>query len=694
MNDLLLQSALRAHQAGNRAEAARLCRELLRAEPKNFNALSLLAFVQFQNGQFEEAERLIGEAIRINPRSLEALYSRGCVLQNLHRQEEALVCFDQALALNPQFLEALLLRGVVLMGLKRHAEALASFDAALALKSGDAETWNNRGNALLELNRLSEALASFDQAVALRPNHADVWNNRGAALQRLQRHGEALDSFCKSLAIKPDNVQALSNRGGLLIVLKRFEDAIPDYEKVLKLEPDYPYAPGNLLQCRLHCCDWRNLELEKSAVGHGLEAGKPVITPFQFIASCPSAAEHLRSARLWVEHESTVRSALWRGERYDHRKIRIAYLSADFKMHATAFLMAGVFESHDRSRFETIAVSFGADDKSAMRARLEAAFDRFIDVRNLSDTEVAELLRKLEIDLVIDLKGYTAEGRPGILAHRPAPVQAHYLGYPGTMAADYVDYMIADKIVIPDEHRRYYSEKIAYLPDSYQCNDSKRRIASRVPRRMEMGLLEDAFVFCCFNNSYKFSPDIFDLWMRLLKSVDNSVLWLLQDNSTATRHLCREAHARGVSPERLIFAARTTPEEHLARQSLADLFLDTLPCGAHTTCSDALWAGVPVATVSGATFAGRVAASLLNTIGLPEMVSGSLEAYEKLVLKLARDPSALATIRARLAQNRETHPLFDTKRSTRHLEAAFQEMWTRYQRGEKPGDFYVPRASS
>ena len=692
MNDLLLQSALKAHQAGNRAEVARLCRELLCTDPKNFNALYLLGFVEFQNGQFEEAERLLGEAIRVNPRSLEALYNRGCVLQSLHRQGEALVCFERALALNRQFLEALLRRGIVLMALKRHADALASFDAALALKSDNAETWNNRGNALLELDRLTESLASFDQAVALKPNHADVWNNRGVALRRLQRHGEALDSFTKALSIKPDDVRALSNRGGLFILLRRFEDAVSDYEKVLRLDPDYPYAPGNLLQCRLQCCDWRNLESEKAAVLQGLEARRPVITPFQFVAWGSSAAEHLRSARLWLEHEGAALSAPSRREKYRHRKIRVAYLSADFRMHATAFLMAGVFESHDRSRFETTAVSFGADDHSAMRARLEAAFDRFIDVRNSSDSEVAELLHEREIDLVVDLKGYTADGRPGILARRPAPVQAHYLGYPGTMAADYVDYIIADKIVIPDEHRRHYTERIAYLPDTYQCNDSKRAIA-RVPRRREAGLQEDAFVFCCFNNGYKFSPEIFDVWMRLLQRVDNSVLWLLQDNSAAMRNLCREADARGVSPERLVFAARLAPEEHLARQSLADLFLDTMPCNAHTTCSDALWAGVPVVTVSGGTFAGRVAASLLNAIGLSELVSDSLEAYERRVLKLARTPSALATIRAKLAQNRETCPLFDTKRFTFHLEVALEEMWARHQRGEEPRDFHVPPAS-
>ena len=352
-----------------------------------------------------------------------------------------------------------------------------------------------------------------------------------------------------------------------------------------------------------------------------------------------------------------------------------------------------MFEHHDKSRFETIAVSLFADDGSEMRGRTRAAFNGFIDAERKTDVEIAGFLRQMEVDIVIDLMGFASGCRPGILALRPAPVQVSYLGYPGTMGASYVDYIIADRIVIPDEHRSFYTEKIAILPDTYQCNDAKRRIAERTPSRAEAGLPAEGFVFCCFNDPSKITPEIFDVWMRLLQRVDNSVLWLLQDNSAAMRNLCREADARGVSPERLVFAERLAPEEHLARQSLADLFLDTLPCNAHTTCSDALWAGVPVVTVAGATFAGRVAASLLNAIGLSELVSDSLEAYERRVLKLARTPSALATIRAKLAQNRETHPLFDTKRFTFHLEAALEEMWARHQRGEEPRDFHVPPAS-
>jgi predicted O-linked N-acetylglucosamine transferase (SPINDLY family) len=382
-------------------------------------------------------------------------------------------------------------------------------------------------------------------------------------------------------------------------------------------------------------------------------------------------------------------ASLWNGERYQHDRIRLAYLSADFHEHATAYLMAELFEAHDRARFETTAISFGPDSNDGMRARLSAAFGRFIDVRNRGDREVAALLRKLEIDIAVDLKGFTAGARAGILSHRAAPVQVNYLGYPGTMGADFIDYILADRFVIPEEHYACYTEKVVYLPDTYQVNDSKRVIAERTPTRAEVELPDTDFVFCCFNNNYKITPEIFDCWMRLLNEVQGSVLWLLADNATASRNLRREAEARGVAPERLVFAPRVKLEDHLARQRLADLFLDTLPFTAHTTGSDALWAGLPLLTCHGTTFPGRVAASLLNAVGLRELIAYSLEEYEALALKLATSPAMLNDIRARLAQNRHTHSLFNTDRFRRHIEAAYTTMWERYQRGEPPESFAV-----
>ncbi|MGP1609654.1 MAG: O-linked N-acetylglucosamine transferase, SPINDLY family protein, partial [Burkholderiales bacterium] len=402
-----------------------------------------------------------------------------------------------------------------------------------------------------------------------------------------------------------------------------------------------------------------------------------------------SAAEQLQCARTYAARKYPVISPLWVGERYRHDRIRIAYLSADFYLHATSHLMVELFERHDKMHFEVSAWSFGPDTRDAMRARLQKSFEQFHDVRIQSDTEVAALLRAQEIDIAIDLKGFTDGCRPAIFARRVAPIQVNYLGYPGTTGADYMDYIIGDAEVIPEGHDDFYSERVVRLPDSYQVNDSKRVISGRVPGRAEAGLPESGFVFSCFNNSYKITPEVFAVWMRLLQRVEGSVLWLLEDNAAASRNLRLEAEAMGVRADRLVFAPRLLPPDHLARHRLADLFLDTLPCNAHTTASDALWAGLPLLTCRGHAFPGRVAASLLRAIGLPELITDSLADYEALAFRLATTPALLADIQSRLAQNKTTHPLFDIDRYRRHIESAYITMHERYQRGEVPQGFSV-----
>ena len=762
MSQALLESALRLQRAGRLAEAAEIYAQVLRAEPRHFDALHGLGIIRYQTGRLEEAERLIGEAAAVNPNAANAFYNRACLLHRLNRLDEALASFDRAVAIKPDYVEALVNRSMVLATLNRHDAALASLDTVVALRPNIAEAWNNRGAALFALGRLDDALASYDRATALKPEYAEAWKNRAIVLLLLQRIDEALSAFDRAaalaprdpdiqlrradllfqlnraaeaarayeayLALKPDDASAWNRRGtalqqerrrpdalacydkaialapgdmsarlnraNLLFELERFEDAANDYQAVRDGDPNCPaYVTGYMTLCRLHGCDWRTLKGERARIGALVEAEQFVLDPIGNIVLFDSPEKQLAFARVWATQKYRAATVpLWDGEVYHHDKIRVAYLSADFRTHATALLMAGVFEAHDRARFETTAISFGADDKSPMRARLEAGFDRFIDVRVIGDAEVAQQLRRAEIDIAVDLKGYTQEGRPGILAYRPAPIQAQYLGYPGTMAAEYYDYVIADHFVIPEEHRRFFTEQIAYLPDTYQCNDAKRAVAPRTPTRAELGLPESAFVFCCFNNNQKILPDMFDVWMRILRQVDNSVLWLLQDNPAVVRNLSREALARGVAPERLVFARRSMPPEHLARQRLADLFLDTLPYNAHTTCSDALWVGLPVLTVLGSCFAGRVAASLVSALGVPELTARSLEEYEALAVKLARDRAALAAIREKVARHRATHPLFDTKRFTRNLEAAYITMWERRQRGERPQTFSVPGA--
>jgi protein O-GlcNAc transferase len=381
---------------------------------------------------------------------------------------------------------------------------------------------------------------------------------------------------------------------------------------------------------------------------------------------------------------------MWHRDSYKHDRIRIAYVSSDFRSHATSYLIAGMIESHSREKFDVTGIALQPEDPSEIGQRMKRAFGQFIDVSGRTDEETARLIRELEIDIAIDLNGHTRNGRAAIFAHRAAPLQVNYLGFPGTMGADYIDYLIADHTLIPTSSQPYYEEKIIYLPNSYQANDRTRPISSKVFTRADCKLPEDRFVFCCFNGAFKILPDVFDRWMRILSQVNGSVLWLLDDNETAASNLKKEAVKRGISAERLVFAARTSLADHLARHRLADLFLDTLPCNAHTTASDALWAGLPVLTQIGESFAGRVAASLLNAIGLPELITTTPKAYEELAVELAANPERLSAIKSRLASNRLTTPLFDIQRFTRHIEAAYTAIYERHQANLPPDNIDVP----
>jgi protein O-GlcNAc transferase len=442
----------------------------------------------------------------------------------------------------------------------------------------------------------------------------------------------------------------------------------------------------------MQICDWENLE---SDCGHLIESvrnNKENSDPFVFLGVDCTAEDQCNYARLWIDKRFPPAQQPLTSQTegiYKHDRIRIGYVSADFHDHATARLMASVFENHDRSKFDITAISIGPDDNSPMRRRLEKSFERFVDARMLGDAEVARQIRVAEVDILIDLKGFTRDARTNIFARRAAPIQVNYLGYPGTMGASYFDYLIADSIIIPASHRHGYSEKIVCLPNSYQANDTSRNISDRIFTKAECGLPSQGFVFCCFNNNYKVTPRVFDPWMRILKSVEGSVLWLYVENATAVANIRKEAGLRGIDPARLVFAESMPLPDHLARHRLADLFLDTLPCNAHTTASDALWAGLPLLTQIGETFAGRVAASLLNAVNLPELIVETPEQYERMAIELATHPEKLRAIKSRLAEQRLTSPLFDTGRFTRHIEAAYIAMYERHQAGLGPDHILV-----
>jgi protein O-GlcNAc transferase len=640
--------------------------------------------------RLDQALASYDKAIALKPNYAEAHNNRGVMLQDLKRLDEALDSYDRAIALKLDYAEAFNNRGNALQDLKRFDEALTCYDRAITLKPDYAEAYSNKGNALRDLRRLDQALACYDKAIALKPNHAAAHNNRGSALHYLKRFDDAVASYDAAIAQRPDYAEAYYNRGNALQDLKRLEEAAANYDKAFTFNPDCEFVLGAWIKTKMAICEWGDLDTNIAQLVAKIEHGEKVTTPWLVLSASSSPELQRRAAEILIHAKApsnNVLSKIVRRQRRD--RIHIGYFSADFRNHATSYLMAELFEKHHGSQFEVTAFYLGADEKDEMRDRLTKAFSAFLDVRNQSDKEIAVLARKLGIDIAVDLNGFTTDARTGIFAFRAAPIQINYLGFPGTMGAEYIDYLIADPTLIPSSEQKYYSEKIAYLPDSYQVNDTKRHIADKVFAHAELGLPQHGFIFCCFNNNHKITPDVFDCWMRIIKQVDGSVLWLLEDNKTAAFNLRKEAVRRGVDADRLVFASRMPLSEHLARHRLADLFLDTLPCNAHTTASDALWAGLPILTRIGETFAGRVASSLLNAIGLPELITSTPQAYETLAIELATNSDRLAHIKRKLAKNRLETPLFDIQRFTRNIEAAYFAMYERYQSDLPPDHIYV-----
>lgn len=716
-------------QRGRREAGLSLIDRAVTVNPRNPAAFYNRAGILRDLARLDDAVESYDRALALKADHHAALNNRGAVLHDLKRYDEAVASFDRAIAVKHDHIDAHANRGTTLVALERFEEALQSFDRALALGPANAGTHFGRGNALAGLRRPEDALAAFDSALALTPYDARILNNRGTVLARMNRHEDAVDSFSRAIIADPSDADACKNRGDALIHLKRpaealesydqaldsrpgytealygrahalsefkrDDEAIGAYRQLLNMRPDHPYGQGMLLHAKQSACDWHERDRLVADVARGVSEGRKVVTPLAFLAVSESERDNTQCARILMSDKfKPSAETLWRGERYRHDRIRVVYLSADFGAHAVATQIASVFERHDRSRFDSVAMSYGRNDRSLMRARLERAFERFVDVENRSDREVAAEIRAMEADIVVDLTGLTARSRPGILALRPAGLQVQYLGYAGSLGAAYVDYVIADDVVIPEHNRCHYTEKVVSLPDTYMPTDNGRVIAAR-PSRAEAGLPDKGFVFCAFNNSYKFSPAVFDLWMRLLKGVEGSVLWFPDVNDAARRNLAREAEARGVASARLVFARYVSSgAEHLARLSLADLFLDTSPYNAHSSASDALWAGVPVLTQPGDTFAGRVGASLLHACGLPELIAEGAASYEAIALRLASSSADQAALKAKLEHNRSSCALFDTARFTRHLEAAYAAMYEHHQRGGEPQPFRVKRMPS
>ena len=684
-------------EQGNFEAAIAQYRQAMALRPDSAETHYNMGAAFYAQGKLEEAAGRYQQALAVKSDYAEALMWLGKVRQEQGRHEEAVGCYQRVLTLGAANVDVFNNLGVALWAQGKQDEAISAYQQALALKPDFAEAHGNLGNVLRDQGRLEEAAGHYQRALTLKPDYAGAYNNLGNVLRDQDRVEEAASHYRQALTLKPDFAEAHYNLGQILGRQEKGGEAARHYQQALMFKPDYVDAENQLMHLLQHLCDWKHVE---ELIGRQkqrlLADSDSQVPPFTFLCIPCSPAEQLQSAQKWARARFSPAARLrenlaFRFTKTARQTLRVGYLSQDFRNHPVGWLIPELFELHDRQAVQVHAYSCGPDDGSNIRKRLVSACDKFVDVRAMSHVEAARHIYDDGIDLLIDLGGYTGPARTEIVALRPAPIQVNWLGYPGTMGAEFIDYIITDRFITPPGHEPFFSEKIVYLPDCYQINDRKRKIARRTPTRKECGLPTKGVVFCSFNHTYKITPAAFDVWMRLLQKVPGSVLWLLETNIDVAAHLRREAQARRVEPTRLVFAPRVPLEQHLARCRVADLFLDTLPYNGHVTTSDALWAGLPVLTCVGETFASRVAGSLLTAIGLPELITHSLKEYEALALQLARSPSKLAGLRARLEKNRLTAPLFDSKRFVRHIERAYRMMWERYLSGEAPGLIEVPQ---
>ena len=669
-------------QMGRLAEAEAAYRQVLARIPDHAEVYNNLGLVQADGGRNEEAERSYRRALELAPNMAQAHNNLGNVLLAQGRRAEAVACYEKAIALDPAHPDAYVNLGSLRAEEGDIPAAQRHYEKALLLAPTNFDAHRGLGGLEQVQGRRQQALAHFRKAFEANPGYADSCSDLGRAYRDLGDFAEAANWFNKAIAIDSGHVHSHFDLAETLKLIGRFDEAVTSYERVLALQPDYYPALSGLIYMRQLICAWDGIEalwdrLCREAIGRPNSG----VTPFSVLSQPTTPEEQLACAKAWAAQQAAPLARQAPGLGFDfagrkpHERLRIGYLSWDFHKHATSYLIAELFELQDRSRFEIFAYSMGPDDGSEIRQRIRTACDHFVDVAADSDIGAAQKIYADEIDVLVDLKGYTLGARTPIMALRPAPVQVNWLGFPGSMGADFIDWIVADPFVIPQGSELHYSEQVLRLPGCYQIND-RHRVVGSTPDRRAAGLPETGLVFCCFNVNHKILPEMFERWMRILQAVPGSVLWLLEANRWAAENLRGVAARHGIAPERIVFAPMLPLAEHLARYRLADLALDTFPYTSHTTGSDALWAGCPLVTCAGATFASRVAGSLLINAGLPELVTESFDAFEQLAITLARDPARLAALRARLQANRDTCILFDTPRFVRDFENAMLHAWS------------------
>ena len=692
--------------------------------PDNADSHNYIGNIFSELGQHDDAVKSYERAIGINPEYADAYNNLGNALRDSEQLESALKSFEKSVELNPNFPEAYNNLGNLLKGLGRFDDAVKSFKKSIKISPNFAEAHNNYGNLLADLERRDDSIKSFKKAIEIDPNFAEAYNNLGNVFKTLNRFKESIQSYEMAIEINPDFAEAYNNLGNLLTMdTKLLNQAVKSFEKAVEINPDFAIAHnnlgnaykdlnfldkalnsyerafdiensldnvlGNVLSTKMNSCNWDGLAELLDDAKKRIVNNEKVIEPFTLLGVIDDSAIQRKATELRVNANHPKSNLLPTIDQYPkHPKIRIGYFSADFREHPLAYLTAELYELHDRNHFEVHAFSFGPDTQDEMNLRIKAGVDHFHNVQSMSHKEMALFVRSLEIDIAIDLGGFTHDARTDVFAMSAAPIQLSYIGYLGTMGADYYDYLIADPVMIPKESQKYYVEKIVYLP-SFQVNDSKDLPPEITLTRKDVGLPEEGFVFCCFNNTYKFTPTIFDSWARILKQVDNSVLIVYVNNELSTINLTQEIVKRGVKSERLIFGGNLERLEYLARYRTADLFLDTHPYNAGTTASDALKMGLPLLTMIGKSFSSREAASILTSMNLPELITNTSEEYEALAIELATHPEKLKVIKDKLISNLTTAPLYNTKLFVKNLESAYTTMYERHHKGLEPNHIYV-----
>ena len=710
MNNLL-KSAIDYYQNKKFIKAEKICKIILDKDSNNFDAINLLAAISFQNKRFSKSIELFKKACKINPNRADLYNNLSIALLQEKKLKEAIKFWDEATKLNPNFFQAYFGKGNAFSDLKDYPNAITNFNKAIEIKKDYKEAYNNLGSLYAKLKDYENASIIFKKAILIKPVHFNEHNNLGNVYYELKKYNDAIENYDFALKINPDfaltyynkakalqkiNLTELSitnykkaislnenfseaykNLGNIYMDLKTLDKSIYNHEKALKIQPNIKFLLGTIFQSRCGLCDWTNFDDNKKNLEREILDGKKSSTPFSTLLIYDSPYLQMKASNTYVESEFQ-KSKFFKKDKVRNKKIRVAYYSSDFHNHATMYLMANMFELHDKSKFEIYAFSFGPDDNSKIRKRVIKSFDKFIDVKEKTTQEIVKISREANIDIAIDLKGFTKDNRFELFIERCAPIQISYLGFPGTTGSGCIDYLIADRMIIPDQNKKHYSEKIIYLPNTYQVNDSTLNISEKKFSRKEFGLPENSFVYCCFNNTYKILPEMFHTWIKILDKVQNSVLWLLVDNDIVKNNLKKILVSKGIDQDRLLFTNRMMHSEHLARLKLADLFLDTYPCNAHTTASDSLRSCLPIITLRGNSFASRVTSSLLSSVGLDKLITDTKQEYEELAIKIATENDYFAKIKNELKNNIKTKPLLNTRMFTKNLEKAYFNVYEKY----------------